>query len=266
MNTSWDTRALIATAPLVLLLSACVVTPTWKKLAATGDLESFLMETDWFQHVVLANDAPGPHLRIYVEGDGSPWIRGSRVAVDPTPLVPVMLELMHDAPHSAAYLGRPCYFGLATSRNCESRWWTVDRYADTVVDSMCAAANALSAARDAETVQLVGYSGGGTIVTRMAGCTDRVVSVVTIAANLDPEHWASHHGYSPLRAQQIPDLPAEVREIHWQCQDDRNVPPSVTDGYFDSRPNAERIVIERCSHSSGWEEVWPRIVDLVSAT
>jgi hypothetical protein len=208
------------------------------------------------------NDVPGSHLRIYVDGDGSPWIYGSRISVDPTPSNPLLLKLMHDAEHPAAYLGRPCYFGSATSPGCSSRWWTFDRYSAPVVDSMCAAANAVAKARAADTVQLIGYSGGGAIVAAMIGCTDRLVSVVTVAANLDPARWASHHHYTPLNDVSLPATgPPGIPETHWQCRADTNVPPSVTDTYFAARPQARRIIVDECSHLTGWEEYWPGIID-----
>ena len=251
------------------MLSGCVLTPEWKRLAADGDLESFWIETDRFQHRVLANRIPGSHLRIYVDGDGSPWIHETRVAVDPTPTNPLLLELMHDVTHPAAYLGRPCYFGSATSRNCASRWWTLERYSRPVVESMCAAANELVSILQPDTVQLIGYSGGGAIVVAMAACTERSISVVTIAGNLDPAAWTSHHGYTALR--DLPDFrghvsaASEVSETHWQCQHDEVVPPAVTDGFFAARPEAKRIVVENCSHATGWAHYWGRIIKLSSS-
>ncbi len=263
------TRTKICILSLTVLFSGCVLTPTWKKLAADGSLDSFRIETERFQHLVLTNRIPGSHLRIYVEGDGTPWIRHSRISVDPTPSNPVLLELMHDSTHAAAYLGRPCYFGSATTRGCSSRWWTFERYGDVVVESMCAAANELTVTLDADTVQLIGYSGGGAIVASMVDCTERLVSIATISANLDPASWANHHSYTPL-----PDLTRlggtkpsakAVHEAHWQCRSDQIVPPSVTDAYFAARPYATRIIVDDCSHSTGWAQYWPRIIAYSSA-
>lgn len=249
---------------LVVLLAGCVLTPSWKKLATDGNLESSWIDTEQFRHRVLANRTPGSHLRIYIEGDGTPWIRQSRVSVDPTPTNPVMLQLMHDATHAAAYLGRPCYFGLATSAGCDSRWWTYERYSDAVIESMCVAANELSEALKAETVQLIGYSGGGAIVAAMMKCTDRLVSIATIAANLDPASWARHHGYTPLHDLPVLSAPGptniSVHQTHWQCRGDEVVPPYVTDAYFVAHPSATRIIVDDCSHSIGWTRYWMQII------
>ena len=106
-----------------------------------------------------------------------------RVAVDPTPTNPVLLRLMEESEGAAVYLGRPCYFGLSTSKGCEPRLWTFDRYGREIVESMCLAANEIARQHGAQSVQLIGYSGGGTIVVGMRSCTDHLVAVATIAAN-----------------------------------------------------------------------------------
>ena len=260
---------LVIAAACLVEMSSCVLRPAWQKLAIEGNLESRWLDAGRFRHFVLWNDVAGNHLRIYVEGDGRPWIRETRVSVDPTPSNPVLLRLMHNATHPAVYLGRPCYFGSATDKGCDKRWWTFDRISQVVIDSMCAAANQVSRQIGAESVQLIGYSGGGAIVVRMNECTDRLVSISTIAGNLDPEAWAEHHGYSPLT--NLASLgPAafrhiDVTESHWQCRDDHIVPPAVTDNYFAARASAIRYVVDSCSHSMGWQQYWSRIIDMPQA-
>ena len=247
----------------LLQISGCVLRPDWQTLSIDGNLESRWLDTGRFRHLVLSNQEQGSHLRIYVEGDGGPWIRENRVSVDPTPTNPVMLRLMHDATHPAVYLGRPCYFGTATNQECEQRWWTFDRYGQVVVDSMCLAANRISGQRGVQSVELIGYSGGGAIVAGMSACTDRLVSISTIAGNLDPKAWAEHHGYSPLNdLSPLAIRPNEVKEIHWQCRDDLNIPPSITDDYFAAREGTIRHIVDSCSHATGWQQYWSQIIDL----
>ena len=106
-------------------LAACSINPAWRSLATEGQLASSEIDTGIFRHRVLANDMAreiaAEHLFVYVEGDGTPWIREHRLSIDPTPVNPVLLRLMLPASHAAIYLGRPCYFGLATSPGCNSR-------------------------------------------------------------------------------------------------------------------------------------------------
>lgn len=256
--------ALFLVAACPTILAACVLRPVWQKLATEGQLNAYWLEGTRFRHRVLANDVTGKALRVYVDGDGGPWIRERRVSVDPTPVNPVLLRLMHGATHPAVYLGRPCYFGAASDKGCSAAYWTFERYGPAVVDSMCEAVNRIAADRGTHSVTLIGYSGGGAIVVGMRACTERLDRLITIAGNLDPDAWARYHGYTPLgdlspvtTALEATDA---VEESHWQCRDDSNVPPPITDAYFAARRAAIRHIVDTCSHSTGWENYWPQII------
>lgn len=247
---------------VLVTLAGCVLEPDWLRLSRAGDLEQLHLSSGKFDHIVLLNKHTDAPLYLYIEGDGTPWIREKRVAIDPTPANPVLLRLMARSEHAGAYLGRPCYFGTATSRDCEPRHWTFERYGPDVIRAMCDVANQLVARSRAASVVLVGYSGGAAIASAMRGCVDQLAGVVSVAGNLDPESWARYHGYSPLAALPMLASPASFDgyEIHWQCKTDKVVPPRVTERYFEHNPAAERRLIDNCTHSTGWETYWPRIV------
>jgi hypothetical protein len=219
-------------------------------------------------HLQLWNGVQGSHLRIYIEGDGTPWISTNRVSIDPTPTNPVLLRLMHEVDHPAVYLGRPCYFGTSTDSGCDARWWTFERYSVTVIESMCEVANKISRQYGADTVQLVGYSGGGAIVVGMRSCTDRLELITTIAGNLDPAAWTEYHGYSSLHGESLIEgarsMRAGVTEVHWQCAEDENIPPEITDIYFAERPEAKRHIVDSCSHAAGWQQYFAQMVATVT--
>lgn len=238
------------------VLSGCALQPEWQRLARSADLEKSWSEAGQFRHLLLWNRLQGDVLYVYIEGDGSPWINGTRVAVDPTPVNPVMLRLMTAADHPAVYIGRPCYFGTSTSSPCKPDYWTFSRYGTDVVDSMCAATNEVASAHAAREVVLIAYSGGAAIAVGMKTCVHKLSGLVTIAGNLDPPAWTEYHGYSPLV-----DLPDDVsatrvRESHWQCVNDEIIPPATTDRYFLENPAAERHVVDGCAHASGWDVHW----------
>jgi pimeloyl-ACP methyl ester carboxylesterase len=258
----------VSALPLLLLglgLDACVLRPAWQKLADEQGLQAGRLETGSFEHLVLQKDGAGMQLRILVDGDGTPWLRDTRIAVDPTPANPVLLHLMADVEGPAVYLGRPCYFGTATNPECDARFWTHDRYGREVVDSMCIAVNELARRFAVDSVHLIGFSGGGTIVVAMASCTERAAQVSTVAGNLDPRAWTRYHGYSPLRDLTPLDAAMASRslypEIHWQCAADDIVPPAVTDAYFAAVAGAKRRIVDSCSHASGWQQYWSAIVE-----
>lgn len=246
--------------PLAIALTACSVTPEWQRIASGAGMEVGWLQTSAYSHLVISNRQPGPHASIYIEGDGMPWLRERRIAVDPTPANPLLLRLMVADERAATYVGRPCYFGTATSASCSDAIWTMRRYSDLVVRSMCDAVNRLAAERGYKSVALVGYSGGGVLAVAMRGCVRGLQSITTIAANLDVDAWTAYHGYTPLELPRDPGVAlAEVPEIHWQCSTDDQVPPAITDRYFERNPAAVRVIIDKCSHSDGWKRHLPRI-------
>jgi len=207
-------------------------------------------------HVVVQPAANREELHVYIEGDGTPFIRGTQVAGDPTPKKPVALKLMRRDPAFSVYIGRPCYWGLADSKECEPSLWTNRRYSPEVVDSMRAEIRRVLDAHGATRLVLIGHSGGGTLAMLLAPYFEETTAVITVAANLDVDAWADLHGYTrldgSLNPATQPPLPSHIRQIHLAGGRDRNVPPRLI-------PNA--IVYPRFTHTRGWEREWPKILE-----
>ena len=200
-------------------------------------------------------------LHVYIEHDGTPWLRGGQVAADPTPREPLMLALMHldDAP--VLYLGRPCYFRLEGNPPCNALRWTHRRYAPEVVDSMAAALHRFLSAHAYARVVFFGHSGGGTLAVLLAERFATTVGVVTVGANLDIDRWAQVHDYSLLEGSLNPaeraPLPATLVQWHYVGTKDRNVPPDLVKAYVRGHPAAEVIEVDDADHACCWQRVWP---------
>lgn len=260
---------LFLAACLVCTLSACA-TPAQRidRLAASSGFQRLVVAGAPFDHLVYVKSAnPAPQsgeLHVYVEGDGTPWITHHLVARDPTPRRPLMLKLMALDPGPALYLGRPCYFGLM--RHCASRYWTGARYSETVVHSMIVALDNVRRQLGLHgKIDLLGYSGGGTLAMLLAPRLKETSSVVTIAANLDVRGWTRLHGYSPLAdsldpADEAP-LPARIAQIHLVGEEDRNVPPAITRAGVARQRNATIISYPHYNHHCCWERVWRSVLD-----
>ena len=252
---------------LVALLHGCVsVADRYDAKARGMGLDTHEVAGAGFSHRVYARTLAGAtHVRVYFEGDGTPWIGGRTIAADPTPRQPFALELMRNDAGATLFVGRPCYHGLADAPGCGPSYWTDARYGDAVVASMAAAlAAALNCCPDA-TVTLIGYSGGGVLARLVAARTDRVVRVVTVAANLDVAAWTDLHGYLPLSSSIDPArLPADVpafAEIHLTGGRDRNVPAALVESYARGRP---WVRVERFSdfdHVCCWADAWPALIE-----
>ena len=204
------------------------------------------------------------NLRIYFEGDGSPWRTPTLIADDPTPRDPLALRLMALDPGPALYLGRPCYHGLANESNCHPWLWTQGRYAEPIVVSMTTAISRFCQEQGYETVTLIGYSGGGVLAWLVAERLDNVTSLVTIAANLDIDAWTNLHGYTPLMGSMNPktrpSLRPQVRQWHYLGSQDDNVPPAIILPFLQAQPGPVRIQVVDLDHRHGWEALSPRMM------
>jgi hypothetical protein len=211
-----------------------------------------------FRHLVLSSERPaGPTLHVYLDGDGAPWL-GGYPAVDPTPRDPLVLDLIALDPAPAIYLGRPCYHGLDGEPACSPALWTSARYSEVVVVSMAAAVRRVLAARGAERVVWLGYSGGGALAVLLGARVPETAGVVTVAANLDVDAWADRLGSSrlvgSLNPARQPPLPSRVYQRHYVGGRDHTVPAEVT------RQNAELVVMPDYDHRCCWTSLWPAVL------
>jgi pimeloyl-ACP methyl ester carboxylesterase len=224
-----------------------------------------------FVHVVYQKlkSIPDDVLHVYLEGDGTPWIRERWVADDPTPRNPLMLRLMALDAVDSVYVGRPCYHGFAHTPPCQPKFWTSARYSREVVASMATVVRRILAERGSSKLHLFGHSGGGTLAMLLAEQLGSTQAVVTLAGNLDVDAWAHHHRYTPLTESLNParrsPLDPSIRQLHVVGSDDRVILPSFLHAAA-PRDTAHNIVqVEGFSHSCCWEKVWPDILQWVTA-
>lgn len=224
---------------------------------------------DGFHHAVFhrPKDPQTGMLHVYLGSDGTPWLRGRWPAADPTPRAPLALELMALDPAPAVYLGRPCYHGLARAPRCGDALWTDRRYGEEVAASMTAAMRRLAPDRP---LVLFGYSGGGALAMLVAPRLPAAVAVVTVAANLDIDAWAEHHGYRPLvgslnPADQPPLDPAIV-QVHLAGAEDRRVPPELIRPALAQAGAPPLRVLPDHDHSRGWRRTWPAVLSALRAS
>lgn len=211
-----------------------------------------------------ANPLPAAVLTIYIEGDGLAWISGSMPSSDPTPVDPLALRLALSQPDgNAAYLGRPCQYTGA--ENCAQKYWTHSRFAPEVIDAMNQAVDQLKKRFSAESLQLVGYSGGGAIAALIAQRRNDVAYLLTVAGNLDHAQWTSQHRISPLSGSLNPADGASslknLRQLHLVGGDDKNIPPAIAQSFvLKAGLEASAVkVLGSFDHRCCWAEQWPAI-------
>ena len=256
---------------IALPLGGCVM-PAQRvdAIAAAAGFSRALVHGVGYDHVVYSNDRPvGTSLHVYIEGDGRAYLDRWTAAPDPTPRRALMLELMKSDPVRAIYVGRPCYFGLATVAPCTPLDWTLRRFSEPVVDSMASAV--ATAAAGAPSIEIYGHSGGGTFAVLLAGRLPNVTRIVTLAGNLDPVAWNRLHGYTAFTDLVDPlaqgPLPARMSQVHAVGENDRNVPPGIVEAAARKLGAADVRVVPDADHACCWERLWPALRDgVVSAS
>jgi hypothetical protein len=257
----------ILVATLAIVATGCSVGPGRpEEIARESGFDRRVLHGTDYAHVVFAN-APvrtqGP-LHVYIEGDGTPYVARVTVAADATPRHPLMLQLMALDPEPSVYVGRPCYFGLASDPPCTPGDWTLDRFSPRIVDSMARVIEQLRKGRDTDAIELYGHSGGGALAVLLAARLGGVQRVVTIGGNLDVDAWTAYHGYTSLDGSLNPvnagPLPPTLRQQHYVGERDRVVPPELVEAAARRLGAPSAIVLPGVTHARGWEREWPSIL------
>ena len=199
--------------PLILpfLLIAC------QSAMLSGQPEQNTKAASWIEQRHVAQDGafsfkywlraanPGANqiLHVVVEGDGATWSKAGNPPLNPTPRRAIGREVASALPADALvlYVARPCQYLNAEQMNaCPMRYWTRDRFADSVIASMNDAIARVKSSTGAQSLALSGYSGGGVIAAELALSRSDVTSLMTIASPLDLETWAQIHEVTPVHS------------------------------------------------------------------
>lgn len=211
-------------------------------------------------------------LRVYIESDGRAWTRAGRIASDPTPGNPLALKLAVQDPSPAVlYIARPCQFTQpADARSCHPKYWASHRFAPEVIGALdqvidAALARARGGPRDGPQVELVGYSGGGSLAALIAARRGDVHWLLTLAANLDHQAWTAYHGVSAMsgsmNARDVAPELATLPQLHLVGDNDSVVPQSIIASYQAvAGPAARFQVIKGYSHTCCWEQDWKQLL------
>jgi len=222
------------------------------------------------------NAVSGEPIRIYLEGDGYAWVDAYTPSANPTPKKHLVLSLAAiDPSDRVVYLARPCQYILSRKDHPEcqdERLWTSYRYSEDVLAALSEAIDQIKTRfGSSEKIQLIGYSGGGNLAVLLADRRRDVVSVLTIAANLDLETFESSHQLRrSIESLSAVDLPRSSRvralsQCHLYGEMDSVVKPEVSGSYLAKlKPTgcAERYGIKKATHQSGWLTMWPDLMDL----
>jgi pimeloyl-ACP methyl ester carboxylesterase len=116
---------------------------------------------------------------------------------------------------------------------------------------------------------LVGYSGGGAIVTLLAAQRKDILTVRTVAGNLDIDTFSDIHDISRLQGSMNPaEHAAEITDVpqhHFVGAWDEVVTPIVFSSYAAAAGDRRCIrstIVEEVDHENGWVNRWPGLLEM----
>jgi hypothetical protein len=261
---------------VLLLTSACAaMTPligrneTADRIARDNGFEKSFIKTKSFTLTAYCRCAkPGDTLNLYIEGDGSAWLSRTRLSDDPTPRRPLVLDLAAmDPAANVAYLSRPGQYTAKDSSLCDPSYWSDKRFSSEVVDALDEAIEALRTRTGATRINLIGYSGGAALAALIAVKRSDVVSLRTVAGNLDPEAVNRYHNVSPLNGSLNPmDAAVKLKGLpqrHFVGSKDAVVPPFIAQSFMKRAGDQDEgkiTIVEGASHANGWRERWKSLL------
>lgn len=265
-------RSLAALLVLVLL-AGCGTDPRLDAdlLASRVGLTRETVDTDSFVLTTYYRlTRPQAPLTVYIEGDGLAWVSRTEPSLDPTPHHPVGLELASADPGpNVVYLARPCqYTPMADNPRCTVAYWTGKRFAPEVIASLDQAIDHYVRLAPGRGIHLVGYSGGGALAVLLAARRHDVLSLRTVAGNLDHEAVNRLHEVSPMPdsanpidvARRVADLP----QRHFSGADDRVIPPAIAERFAAAAGGRclRLTVVPDMTHGGDWAAQWPALLAL----
>lgn len=209
----------------------------------------------------------GGDVRIYIEGDGFAWAAVNQPSSDPTPRHAVAMRLaMLDTSANVIYLARPCQYSARADVGCDqNRWWTSARYSRAVVDRYHAMLSHLKNGQDGVRFELVGYSGGAAIAAILATERSDVLSLRTVAGNLDTEYINQAHHVSPMPDSLNPIHFASklhLPQLHFVGTRDQVVPRQVVSRFIaaQSQQGCANVIAIDAAHQQGWDALWMQLL------
>jgi hypothetical protein len=196
---------------------------------------------------------------IYIEGDGLAWLSRNEQSMNPTPTNPVGLRLaVADNSHNVVYLARPCQY-VKLAAGCTPEYWGRKRYAPEVITAYMELLDGYGFAK----INLIGYSGGAGIAAILAAKRPEVVSLRTVAGNVDIAAFSKLHDISRLEGSLNPaDYSGELLnlpQIHFIGENDNVITPEISRKFLAGKC-ARAEVVKGLEHENGWAEIWPKLI------
>lgn len=221
----------------------------------------------------------GQNATIYIEGDSvnevgvdNKYIAMNLPGINSTPKSPIGLMLAsRDKSKNLAYLARPCqYVKFPTEKGCGSEYWQERRFTPEVIKAYEIALDDIKARYDVTGFDIVGFDGGANIAAILAGRRPDIMTLRTVAGNLNPDFVTDHTGHRPLASDSVMAIDygtvlARVPQHHFIGGADTVITPGVYHSYRQNLGLSDCIhysLVRDADHTSGWVQRWPELLEI----
>jgi len=215
---------------------------------------------------------------LYIEGDGSTNDPGDFMVGetmiwaqnDPQSPTALMLATQDDA-RNVVYLARPCqYSGMRNPEaECGPEYFTSEAYSAEVLAAYNEALDKIKRRDDITAFNLVGFQGGGTIAAILASTRNDIVSLRTVAANLDNKLFSAANDMTPYsRSLNAVDFAQRLRrmpQVHFTGGQDETTPVAVLDSYLSALGPTNCVhteFIQEAGYKNGWMDKWAGLLQI----
>lgn len=194
---------------------------------------------------------PGQVAAVYIGGDGPD-----------AGVAPALAQ--RDKSANVIFLTRPCQNGAP----CANEFRGAKRFGPEVIGSVSRALDALKKQHNFYGFNLVGFASGATVAALVAAERQDVLSLRTVAGNLDTAVYGRLHKLPKLDGSLNPkDVSAKLLPLgqkHFVGGKDKTVTTEIGNSYVEAsgRPDCLGLtVIDTAGHLDGWVEIWPDLLE-----
>ncbi|HPD82613.1 MAG: hypothetical protein R3D88_06935 [Alphaproteobacteria bacterium] len=214
---------------------------------------------------------------LYIEGDSGTLANNAQGAdiFGSHPDMPVGLLLAsRDKSGNVAHIARPCqYIKFPEDKGCDAAYTDQKRFTPEVINAYEAALDDIAKRYDITGFHLVGYDGGANIAAVLAGKRSDILSLRTVAGNLNPEFTSDNleKNRKPLAENSVlathyGSVLAHVPQHHFIGAADDVITPGVYHSYRQMVGLSDCLhysLIEDADHTHGWTEKWPDLLAII---
>lgn len=221
----------------------------------------------------------GETATLYIEGDSinqidtDASIIGRNLArINPTPDTPLALYLAsRDKSKNLAYLDRPCqYVKMPKEKGCDTAYWQEQRFTPEVINAYQVALDDIKARYSLTGFHVVGHDGGANIAAILAAKRPDVLSLRTVAGNLNPDLTNDKTNHTALARNSMMAIDhatmlSNVPQHHFIGAADKVITPGIYHSYRQLLGLSDCIsysLIQDADHTKGWVEKWPDLLEI----